>query len=436
MSSAMIPLAAGTSGTLTVTYRISSGASAMFPPLVRFLPANLDIMENTAFANRTALPVGAAAFALLLILGVFLLGISMKRIDWSLIPLIAAVAGLIVFRVCQDEGYYFLPEQMANLLGRPELGIVTVGAFVLYFLMNRQRRFWKYIGICAAWSAAVLLICYLASLACGGYLARYINTSLISELMNGYINSLVYWLSFWLAFVTALISAYSVARTYASQEVQMQGLQLKNQMITESCRLLENSVEQRAALWHEIRHQLTALDCLYQKQDYDGIGRLLTELLGKQEFQTETIFCANRIINLILQDAAARAKKQDIRFQAQVSVPKDLNIPEIDLCSLLLNMLDNALENAQKVTPPDQRTISIQIRMVNLYLAIKCENTFNGEIQRDKKGNLLTTKKDAALHGFGCQQMIEIARKYHSTIRFDTVDQHTFRAETALRIPD
>ncbi len=435
MAQGKVPLEENTSGTLTVTFRLSENSGAIFPPLVRLIPDSLEVAQNTAFADRTALPAGAAAFALLLISGVFLMGIFIRKADWSLIPLMAGVGGLMVVRLCQDQRAYFLPEETAQLLGNPKADLVIAAAFLLYLAMNRQRHFWKYMGVCAGLSAAVLLICDLVSLASGGYLSKYIHGSLIPEIQAGLVTNLLYWLTLWLAFVSALISAYGIARSYAIREVQSQGLQLKNQMISESYHNLEENMKEREAFWHEFRHQLTALDCLYQERDYGSMGKLLTELLENQHAQAEIYFTQNRTVNLILQNAAFQAKKLNIHFQAQASVPENLNIPEPDLCGLLLNMLDNALEAAQKVMPPDRRRIFIQISQADLYLAVKCENIFDGELKRDKNGHLLTTKENRLSHGFGCRQMAKIAQKYGSTMYFDTAGPHLFRAQTALRIP-
>lgn len=109
--------------------------------------------------------------------------------------------------------------------------------------------------------------------------------------------------------------------------------------------------------------------------------------------------------------AAARAKQLNLSFRASVFTPEELPIPDQDLCTLLLNMLDNALEGAAKVSPEHSRHLHIQIKMVNQYLAVKCENSFDGIWKKDKDGNLLTTKEDTLSHGFGCRRMRKNCRK-------------------------
>ena len=435
MAQAAIPLPEGTSGEVTTVCSILDSTVSMFPPMIRFVPENREVTETTALANREAFPAGAAALALVLIFGIFLLGILLREPDWSLIPLLLAATGLTFFHLIQSQGYYFLPENVYLTLSRPEVGLFILLALALYLIMNRRRQFWKYLGLAAAWSAGALLLCYLLSSAVDGTFATAVNF-LLAKLALGQYDSVSYWLTLWLALTCALISAYSVVRSFADRKAREQGLLLENRRISENYQALEAWTSDAAARYHEVNHQLTALDCLYRNGNYQEMGEIMAQMRTDLNSHPVITFTANRTVNTILQNAAAQAKWQNIHFRAQANLPEVLNIPETDLCTLLINMLDNALEAASKVSPPEERNIFVQIKVADLYLAIHCENSFNGEIRTDKNGELLTTKENPSVHGYGIQQMKEIAKKYQSVIRFDRKGEHTFIAQTALRIPD
>lgn len=435
MAQATIPLSEGTSGELTAFCTILDSTVAMFPPMIRFVPENNDVTGITALANREAFPAGAAALALVLVFGIFLLGILLRKPDWSLIPLLLAATGLTFFRLIQSQGYYFLPENIYLPLSRPEVGLCILLALALYLAMNRRRQFWKYLGLTAAWSAGAFLLCYVFSSVAGGSFAATVNF-LLSRFALGQYDSVVYWLTLWLSLSCALISAYSVARSFAEHQAREQGLLLENKRIAENYHALETWTSDASARYHEVNHQLTALNLLYRNGKYEEMGDIMAQMQTDLSSHSVITFTANRTVNAILQNGAAQAKCQNIHFHAQVNLPEVLNIPETDLCALLMNMLDNALEAASKVSPPEERNIFIQIKVSDLYLAIHCENSFNGEIRTDKNGELLTTKENPAIHGYGVRQMKEIAKKYQSVIRFDRKGEHTFIAETALRIPD
>ena len=67
------------------------------------------------------------------------------------------------------------------------------------------------------------------------------------------------------------------------------------------------------------------------------------------------------------------------------------------------------------------------------YLAIRCENTYDGTVHTDSAGNLLTTKDDPAEHGFGLMKMRSIAEKYGSVLDI-SYDKNRFTVMTALRL--
>ena len=436
MSQGSVPLPEGTSGELEATCEILDSSQAMFPPLIRFVPENLDIIESTALANRAAFPSGAAALALILVFGIFLLSIRMQSPDFSLIPLFFALAGLLLTQLMQAEGGYFLPRSVADLLARREISFLVPVLLLVYLALNRKRKFWKYFGIACAWSIGAFLLCYLVSWISGGSLALYINGTLLPGLKAGYYGGALYWLSLWLSFTAALISAYGVLQVFSEHRALEQALILRNRLVTENYHTLQKRMEADAAVRHEFRHQLTALELLCQKEDLAGIRELLDQLNKDKELRATTDFTSNQTVNTILQYTSGRAARSGVRLDTDIHIPKDLNLPEGDLCSLLMNMLDNALEAASGVPSEEEPYISLRLGINGAYFTIRCENSFHNVLKKDKDGNLLTTKPDPQVHGYGLRQMEDIARKYHSSLRIRTENDRIFILMAALRLPE
>lgn len=342
MSQATIPLPQGTTGTITMDYTVSDSYGAMFPPLLRFMPTFFTDIQSTAFANRAALPAGAAALAFLLVTGLFLLGVMSRQPNLRLLPLMGATLGLTFYQMIQEQGLHFLPEAVWQFFSRPSISLGIIFLLLLYLFVNRSRHFFRHLSIVTAWSAAGLTVAYVISLWQGSYLSSYINSEISILINNGIYSGLTYWLTLWLAIVCAAI----------------------------------------------------------------------------------------------LQDAALRAAQSDVRFDTQVHLPEKISVSEQDLCILLMNMLDNALEACGKITDKEQRHIQFRSKIKNDFLTISCKNTFSEKPKKDRHGRIITSKSDALSHGFGIRQMESIAQKYHSILDISYEMGGFFSVQTALRLPE
>ena len=234
--------------------------------------------------------------------------------------------------------------------------------------------------------------------------------------------------------VCAVISAYAVMRSIIAQQMESKTLRLRNELIMNSYRAMESKVTDSAAIRHEMKHKIIALDALYQKGDIDALGQLIGDIKQQNDHLAQTQFTENFTVNTILQDAAYRAAQSDIRFEALVSVPPQLTVAESDLYELLMNMLDNALEAAAEADA-GKRFVRFQIETKNGFLAVKCENSYAGKRRQDAYGNYVTTKNDAEIHGFGLKLMSAVAVRYHSILDIFTSENQTFTVQTALKLP-
>ena len=71
-------------------------------------------------------------------------------------------------------------------------------------------------------------------------------------------------------------------------------------------------------------------------------------------------FCENHSVDNVIGYYYALAQKEEIPFDARVDLPKELSVDEMDLCLILSNLLENALEASRKTTAAQQQ-ISLEI---------------------------------------------------------------------------
>lgn len=299
---------------------------------------------------------------------------------------------------------------------------------VLLMLLSHERML-RRTSLCLSCAAGVLVAAWCVS--------RFVGVEYLYPLSNP-ITSLLYGnpkvLYTLLCTVTGLLCAVQVVAEFIriafSRQRQMIALQSRSQQAQEQYRQAQESLRNVSAFLHEWKNHVAVLWTLTQKQDLDAIHDYLSHLDGQLEQLSPKVYTANPTVNAILQRVAAQTQELGIAFRVSALMPESLSIDEGDLCGFLFNLLDNALEAAAKV-PHGEIICSLQIRQQ--YLAIRCENTYDGTVHTDSAGNLLTTKDDPAEHGFGLMKMRSIAEKYGSVLDV-SYDKNRFTVMTALRL--
>ncbi len=110
---------------------------------------------------------------------------------------------------------------------------------------------------------------------------------------------------------------------------------------------------------------------------------------------------ADAILNSKLSIATAK----NIKVKAEARIPVSLTVSELDLCIVIGNLLDNAIE-ACSALPEEERLIRIYMEMKGNYLYLSLTNTAEGQ----KKHSFKTTKGEG--HGFGLARVDAIVKKY------------------------
>ncbi len=147
-----------------------------------------------------------------------------------------------------------------------------------------------------------------------------------------------------------------------------------------------------------------AIDKTDNKKAEEIINECIEKISGDYEYGCDTL-------SILINSKKNTSEKHDILFDYQ-AVIRSIEIDETDLCILLGNMLDNAIEACCNVN--GERRIEFKIRSLENILYISCRNTCT-----DDKLNLETQKPDRPNHGIGIKSMTDIVDKYGGNIHFE-----------------
>lgn len=228
-----------------------------------------------------------------------------------------------------------------------------------------------------------------------------------------------------------LLLFYTMFYLIASTLNRNQRLRQENQFLSMQQTQYDNlrtSIEETRKARHDMRHHFDALISLASRKEWDRLEKYLSDVRGNIP-STEMNLCENAIVDGVAGHYGLMYRKHNIPFVFELDLPKELPVPEVDLCVVLSNLLENALE-ASLNTAPERRYIKAQAYLhSDNMLLLTVENVFDGTV-KEKNGIFLSSKRKG--EGIGIQSVSHIAEKSGGYCRF-TQSDNIFYANVILR---
>lgn len=207
---------------------------------------------------------------------------------------------------------------------------------------------------------------------------------------------------------------------------------LEKQIVSmeEHARELERLYSGVRSMKHDMKNQLAVLGNLIMRQDgveeIPGYLEQLGRTLGKLDLPFQT---GNTVVDSLLSMKYHEAceKIPEIRFEAHDLIfPKECRIQSTDICIILGNALDNAIEACEKL-PEDTASRECYIRLYSSccqdMLLLTVENSFNGILKVDQDSSFpATTKPDSKAHGIGMHNIKTAAEQYQGGVSWEADD--------------
>ena len=159
---------------------------------------------------------------------------------------------------------------------------------------------------------------------------------------------------------------------------------------------------------HDYRNHIQMMKALAAKNDMEGIKAYLDELDTDLNIVDTVVKTGNAMADAILNSKISLARSKDITVKANAFIPVQLKMSELDLCVIIGNLFDNAIE-ASLSLPPEQRMIRVYMDMKNTQLYISFTN-FTASKKLQKVGNKFHTTKGEG-HGFGLVRIDNIVER-------------------------
>lgn len=475
--------------TLTLVTEIGEGDTI---PVLYLTDNGILREQSRADTSLYAFPAAAFGVIFLLTLGLFLYGALEGARPWPVLLLSAAALGQAVYFYLNNLPTYSLPPAIYGLaLWQSRALLFAAPSLYLLLGMKKRRRvfapfavlpaviYWVvagfqtviplfsniavHVGTLFCLTIAALLVCAVLEARDGNPVFRHfltwlgacatvivalcavslVRTGALQPTLEAFLTAPLTWLDMelfcWNSLLLALCLLESVGafiRRVAQRDTEMRVLSARESLTREQLATVRESAAALGELRHEMKSHYLVLQNLNRAGEPERLEAYLSELVSEADSIPAMTYAPHPAINAVLTAMLARAQKQGIQVDRRVDVPETLPFPDTELCTVLMNLLQNALE-ANTLAPEGARKwirVDLHIRGVHLYMGV--ENSRFAPVNYDGETGLCrTTKKDKSAHGYGLKAVQTVARKYQSELVLK-FPEGSFSAATALQMPD
>lgn len=221
---------------------------------------------------------------------------------------------------------------------------------------------------------------------------------------------------------TVLILFYVLFLTaYHTQSQERAQAELRRSMLEAELKQskleLENlrQIETKTALYqHDMRHHLNAIGSYLTANNPGQAEEYIKTVRADLDAITPKQFCAHEIINLLCSSFSEKAERSGVILNIQANFPKNLPFSDTELCSVLSNSLENAMQ-AVTALPCEQKWIHLYGTIKQQKLLLEVQNPYAGKLVLEQG---FPISKNPG-HGYGCRSMDAIARQHHGLCSFE-----------------
>ncbi len=192
-------------------------------------------------------------------------------------------------------------------------------------------------------------------------------------------------------------------------------------------KMMAEQYQRTERLRHDMKNHIIALSGLCKDKEWEKIEHYLKrmESAGLDEDGDLT---GSKVVDALLCGKRQWAKKEKIRWECDVQIPRASSISEFDLCIIFGNLLDNALEACERMSG-EGRFIHVQAGMAKTYFLLEIKNSTDPTVScgvsfgaAEKRRAGVTHKGSTIEHGIGLQNVSDVVNQYNGSMNIEAED--------------
>ena len=207
--------------------------------------------------------------------------------------------------------------------------------------------------------------------------------------------------------------------SFFSKQIDKRIAAYQRELIETHYREVENMYRQIRGWRHDYRNHIQMMKVLAANGDMDALKAYLDELDTDLNTVDTVVKTGNPMADAILNSKISLARSRNIPTQVDAHIPVKLKMSELDLCCIIGNLVDNAME-ASMALPEEKRMIRVYMDMKGTQLYISFTN-FTAAKKLSKVGKGFKTSKGEG-HGFGLVRIDDIVSRYDGYLSRNSED--------------
>lgn len=235
-----------------------------------------------------------------------------------------------------------------------------------------------------------------------------------------------------LTVITVSVVALYNRLTTNMKELTHSKLQLRTaEMTKEHINEINEMYSRISTLHHDSHNHFSVISGYIKAKEYDVLEDYVADLTDEDTMLSG--FVKHPVLDTLISTRAKIANQENIYFTANIELPDDFPINDVDLCILIGNVLDNAFEANQQANHP--HFIELNTRIISPYWAVACKNATREKGNSRSFGSLKSTKTTTGVHGIGTKQIQVIAEKTGGFVTYKH-ENYEFSVLAMLKLSD
>lgn len=227
-------------------------------------------------------------------------------------------------------------------------------------------------------------------------------------------------ISVWLLIGADVLIFYVIDRIH-NLHIAEQNLLISQKLLKEQKIHYENVIDEQkhiAKIKHDIKNSLIGVLSEYNNGNDSYAKQKLEFMFEEINRQGADIMCKDVALNTVLTIKKNDATQNGIKLEYIDNISSQINIDPIDLCVMIGNLLDNAIE-ACKLISRKEKFISVFTASSTNNLIVSVKNDISNKVDTN---NLTTSKSNKKHHGLGLSRVRELVEKYNGNIDINCTD--------------